>query len=68
MSSKVQVAKQEVERKTKRKRKAENKQPLREQRELERCPKCMEMWQSCLDQATLEPGRIEDLLVRNTLD
>jgi hypothetical protein len=36
MSSDVRIAKEEVKKKTKQKRKAGNEQPLREQRELEK--------------------------------
>jgi hypothetical protein len=41
---------------------------LREQRELEKRRKRMETQRACLNQATLEPDLIEDLLVRNTLE
>jgi hypothetical protein len=41
---------------------------LREQRQFEKRQKRMEMWRACLNQATLEPDPIEDLLVRNTLE
>ena len=68
MSSDVRIAKEEVKEKTSRKRKAGNEQPLREQRELEKRRKRMEMRQVCLNQATLESDPIEDLLVRNTLE
>ena len=62
MSTDVRVVKAEVKEKTSRKRKAGNEQPLREQRELEKCQKHIEMWQACLNQATLKPDPIEDLL------
>jgi hypothetical protein len=45
-----------------------NEQPLREQRELEKQQKRMETRQACLNQATLEPDLIEDLLLRKTLE
>jgi hypothetical protein len=61
------MAKEEVKIETNGKQKAGNEQPLREQRELEKCWKHMEMRRVCLHQATLEPGPIEDLLVRNTV-
>jgi hypothetical protein len=41
---------------------------LREQRDLENRWKRMETRRGCLNQATLEPDLIEDLLVRNTLE
>jgi hypothetical protein len=41
---------------------------LRELRELEKRQKRMETRRACLNQATLEPDPIEDLLVRNTLE
>jgi hypothetical protein len=68
MSSDVRIAKEEVKEKTRRNRKAGNEQPLREQRKLEKRWKRIEMWRVCLNQATLEPDPIEDLLVRNTLE
>jgi hypothetical protein len=68
MSSDVRIAKEEVKQKTSRKRKAEVELPLREQRELEKRQKRMETRRACLDQATLEPDPIEDLLLRNTLE
>jgi hypothetical protein len=68
MSSDTCIAKEEVKEKTSRKQKAGNEQPLREQRELEQRWKRMETGQACLNQATLEPDPIEDLLVRNTLE
>jgi hypothetical protein len=68
MSSDVRIAKEEVKEKTSQKRKAGNEQPLREQRELEKHRKRMETRQACLNQASLEPDPIEDLLVRNTLE
>jgi hypothetical protein len=37
-------------------------------KELEKCQKCMETRRACLNQATLEPDPIEDLLVRNKLE
>ncbi len=67
-SNVVRIAKQEVKEKINRKRKAGNEQPLREQRELEKRWKRMETRRACLNQATLEPDPIEDLLVRNTLE
>jgi hypothetical protein len=67
MSSEVRIAKEEVKQKTSRKRKADE-QPLRKQRELEKRQKRMETRRACLNQATLEPDPIEDLLVRNTLE
>jgi hypothetical protein len=68
MSSDVRIAKEEVKKKTTRKRKAGNEQSLREQRQFEKRQKRMEMRRACLNQATLEPDPIEDLLVRNTLE
>ncbi|WP_288993338.1 hypothetical protein [uncultured Marinobacter sp.] len=68
MSSDVRIAKEEVKEKTSRKRKAGNEQPLREQRESEKRQKRMETRRACLNEATLEPDPIEDLLVRNTLE
>jgi hypothetical protein len=68
MSSDVRIAKEEVKEKTSRKRKAGNKQPLREQRESEKRQKRIETRRACLNEATLEPDPIEDLLVRNTLE
>ena len=68
MSSDVRIAKEEVKEKTSRKQKAGNEQPLREQRELEKHWKHMETQRACLNQATLEPDPIEDLLLRNTLE
>ena len=41
---------------------------MREQREFEKRQKRMETRRACLDQATLEPDPVEDLLVRNTLE
>jgi hypothetical protein len=41
---------------------------LREQRESEKRQKRMETRRACLNEATLEPDPIEDLLVRNTLE
>ena len=67
MSSDVRIAKEEVKEKTNRKRKTGNVQPLREQRQLEKRWKRMETRRACLNQATLEPNPIEDLMVRNTL-
>ena len=67
-SNVVRIAKQEVKEKINRKRKAGNEQPLREQRQFEKRQKRMEMRRACLNQATLEPDPIEDLLVRNTLE
>jgi hypothetical protein len=68
MSSDVRIAKEEMTKKTSRKRKAGSEQPLRELRELEKRQKRMETRRACLNQATLEPDPIEDLLVRNTLE
>ena len=68
MSSAVRNFKEVVEEKTSWKQKAGNEPPLREQRELEKCWKCMETCRACLNQATLEPNPIEDLSVRNTLE
>jgi hypothetical protein len=68
MSSDVRIAKEEMTKKTSRKRKAGSEQPLREQRDLEKRQKRMETRRACLNQATLEPDLIEDLLVRNTLE
>jgi hypothetical protein len=68
MSCNVHLAKEEVKQKTSRKRKAGNEQLLREQRELEKRQKRMETRQACLNQATLEPDPIEDMLLRNTLE
>jgi hypothetical protein len=68
MSSGVWIAKEEVKEKTNQKQKAGNKQPSREHIKLEKCQKCMETRQACLNEATLEPDPIEDLLVRKTLE
>jgi hypothetical protein len=68
MSSDVRIAKEEMTKKTSRKRKAGSEQPLRERRDLEKRQKRMETRRACLNQATLEPDPIEDLLVRNTLE
>ncbi len=68
MSSDVRIAKEEVKVKTSRKRKAGNEQPLREQRQSEKRQKRMQTRRTCLNEATLEPDPIEDLLVRNTLE
>jgi hypothetical protein len=57
-----------VKAKTSRKQKAGNEQPLREQRESEKRQKHMETRRACLNEATLEPDPMEDLLVRNTLE
>jgi hypothetical protein len=65
--SDVRKAKEEVKQMTDRKRKAEN-VPLGRQRESEKRRKRMETRRACLNQATLEPDQIEDLLVRNTLE
>jgi hypothetical protein len=59
---------EEVKKKTNWKQKAGNEKPLREQRELEKCQKGMEMQQACLNKATMEPDLIEGLLVRNRLE
>jgi hypothetical protein len=67
MSSNVRIAKEEVKAKTSWKRKAQNEQPLREQRESEKRQKRMETRRACLNEATLEPNPIKDLLVRNIL-
>ena len=67
MSSDVRIAKEEMTKKTSWKRKAGSEQPLRERRELEKRQKRIETRRACLNQATLEPDPIEDLLVRNTL-
>ena len=68
MSSDVRIAKEEMTKKTSRKQKAGSEQPLRELRELEKRQKRMETRRACLNQATLEPDPIEDLLVRNKLE
>jgi hypothetical protein len=68
MSGDVRIAKEEMKQKTSRKRKAGNQQPIREQREFEKRQKRMETRRACLNQATLEPDLIEDMLVRNTLE
>jgi hypothetical protein len=70
MSSAVRISKEVVKEKTSQKRKAGNKQPLREQRESEKRRKRMETRRACLNNegSTLEPDPIEDLLVRNTLE
>jgi hypothetical protein len=62
MSSAVRISKEVVKEKTSRKRKAGNEQPLREQRESEKRWKRMETRRGCLNEATLEPDPIEDLL------
>ena len=68
MSSDVRIAKEEVKEKTSRKQKAGNEQTLREQRQAIKRQKRMETRRACLNEATLEPDPIEDLLVRNTLE
>jgi hypothetical protein len=68
MSSAVRISKEVVKEKTSRKQTAGNEQPLREQRESEKRRKRMETRRACLNEATLEPDPIEDLLVRNTLE
>jgi hypothetical protein len=67
-NSHSKIAKEEMTKKTSQKQKAGSEQPLRERRELEKRQKRMETWRACLNQATLEPDPIEDLLVRNTLE
>jgi hypothetical protein len=68
MSSDVRIAKEEVMKKSSRKRKAGNEQPLRERKEIVKRQKRMETRRACLNAATLEPNPIEDLLVRNTME
>ena len=68
MSSAVRISKEVVKDKTSRKQKAGNEPPLREQREWEKRQKGMGMRRACLNEATLEPNPIKDLLVRNTLE
>ncbi len=68
MSSDVPITKEEVKEKHSWKQKAGNEQPLREQRESAKRQKRMETRRACLNQATLEPDPIEDMLLRNTLE
>ncbi len=63
---KTSKTKEAVKKKTNWKHNAGNKPPLREQKDL--MQKRIETWQACLNQASLEPDPIEDLLVRNTLE